>query len=70
MRATRSVNLTEQTHWATINRFIGTRMDNNIYHTVKDLIPEDCREIEALDPKDLLDQIEKRLITSDQLEYK
>ena len=45
-------------------------MDNNIYQTVADLIPEECREMEELDPKDLLDQIEKRLITSDQLEYK
>ena len=26
--------------------------------------------MEALDPKDLLDQIERRLITADQLEYK
>ena len=70
MQATCSVNLTEHTHWATINWFIGTHMDDNIYQTVEDLIPEDRREIEALDPKDLLDQIEKRLITADQLEYK
>ena len=66
MRATCSVNLTERAHWATINRFIETPMDDNIYQTVVDLIPEECRKIEALDPKDLLDQIEKRLITSDQ----
>ena len=52
-----------------INRFIETRMDNNIYQTVADLIPEERREIEDLDPKDLLDQIEKRLITTNQLEY-
>ena len=45
-------------------------MENNIYQTVVDLIPEGCREIEALDPNKLLDQIEARLITSDQLEYK
>ena len=70
MRAARLVNLTEQAHWATINRLIETRMDNNIYQTVVDLIPEGRREIEELDPKELLDQIETRLITSDQLEYK
>ena len=51
-------------------RFIETRMDDNIYQTVADLIPEEHREMEDLDPKDLLDQIEKRLITSDQLKYK
>ena len=70
MRAARSVNLMEQAYWATINRFIETRMDDNIYQTVVDLILEGCREIEELDPKELLDQIEARLITSDQLEYK
>ena len=70
MRATCSVNLTEQTHWATINRLIGTRMENNIYQTVVDLIPEGRCEILELNPTDLLDQIEARLITSDKLEYK
>ena len=35
-----------------------------------DLIPEGHRKIEVLDPTELLDQIEARLITSDQLEYK
>ena len=45
-------------------------IDNNIYQTVVDLIPEGHCEIEELDPKELLDQIETRLITSDQLEYK
>ena len=69
MRAARSVNLTEPAHWATINRLIETRMDNNIYQTVVDLIPEGCREIVELDPKELLDQIKTRLITSNQLEY-
>ena len=55
MRAARLVNLTEQAHWATINRLIETRMDNNIYQTVVDLIPEGRREIVELDPKELLD---------------
>ena len=70
MRAAHSVNLTEPAHWATINRLIGTCLEHNIYQTVVDLIPEGQREIEALDPKDLLDRIEARLITSDQLELK
>ena len=35
-----------------------------------DSIPKERREIEALDPNKLLDQIEARLITSNQLEYK
>ena len=70
LQTTRSFNFTALEHWTTINRFIETRMDDNIYQTVVDLIPEERRKIEDLDPKDLLDQIEKRLITSDQLEYK
>ena len=70
MRAAHSVNLTEQAHWATINRFTGTHMENNIYQTVVDLIPEGRHEIEALDPNNLLDKIEAILITHDQLEYK
>ena len=70
MRAARSVNLTEPAHWATINRLIGTRLEHNIYQTVVDLILEGQREIEAPDPNDLLDRIEARLITSDQLDLK
>ena len=70
MRAACSVNLTEPAHWATINCLIGTHLEHNIYQTVVDLIPEGRHEIEALDPIDLLDQIEARLITSDQLELK
>ena len=67
LRAARSVNLTEQAHWATINRLIETRMENNIYQTVRDLIPEEHCELEALNPNDLLDRIEERMITADQL---
>ena len=54
MRAAHSVNLMEPAHWETINRLIGTRMENNIYQTVLDLIPEERHEIEALDSNDLL----------------
>ena len=70
MRAAPLVNLTEQAYWAKINRLIETRMENNIYQMVWDLIPEEQRDLEALNPDDLLDQIEERLITTDQLEYK
>ena len=70
LRAACSVNLMEQAHWAMINRLIETCMENNIYQTVRDLIPEEQRKLEALNPDDLLDQIEERLITADQLEYK
>ena len=38
MRAARLVNLKEQAHWATINRLIETRMENNIFQTVQDLL--------------------------------
>ena len=65
VRAARSVNLTEPAHWATINRLIETRLEHSIYQTVVDLIPAEQREIETLDPNDLLDRIEARLITSD-----
>ena len=45
-------------------------MENNIYQTVRDLILEERRNLEALNPHDLLDRIEEKLITADQLEYK
>ena len=70
MRAARSVNLTEPAHWATINHLIGTRLEHNICQTVVDLILEGQHEIEGLDQNDLLDRIEARPITSDQLELK
>ena len=53
-----------------INRFIETHVDDNIYQTVANFFPEERQEMERLDPKVLLDQIERRLITADQLEYK
>merc|ERR1711867_191457 len=65
-----SVNRTEPAHWATINHLIETRLEHSIYQTVVDLILAEQREIETLDPNDLLDRIEARLITSDQLELK
>ncbi len=70
VRAARSVNLTEPAHWATINRLIETRLEHSIYQTVVDLIPADQKEIETLNPNNLLDRLEARLITSDHLELK
>ena len=70
VKAAGLVNLTGQAHWATINRLIRTRMEHNIYQAVEDLFPEDQVMLAGLDPTTLLDQIEARLITSDQLEYK
>merc|ERR1711867_237594 len=65
-----SVNRTEPAHWATINHLIETRLEHSIYQTVVDLIPADQKEIETLNPNNLLDRLEARLITSDQLEKK
>ena len=57
-------------HWATINRLIETRMDNNIHQAVKDLILEGWHDLEALNADDLLDQIKEMFITVNQLKYK
>ena len=70
LRATLSVMLTEQEHWTIINRLIGTRMDDDVYQTVATFFPNDCEAIAALNPEELLCQIEARLVTTDQLEYK
>ena len=45
-------------------------MEHNIYQAVEDLFPEDQVWLEGLNPTTLLNQIEARLITSDQLEFK
>ena len=39
LRAMRSVILTEQEHWTTINRLIGTRMDDDVYQMVATFFP-------------------------------
>ena len=62
--------LTEQEHWTTINRLIGTRMDNDVYQTVAAFFPTSREAMVALNPEELLKQIEARLVTADQLEYK
>ena len=70
LRATQSVMLTGQEHWATINRLIATRMNQDVYQTVASYFPNNNATIGALDPEVLLCQIETRLVTTDQLEYK
>ena len=70
LQATRSVNLTEQEHWTTINRIIETRIDNDVYQRVATFFPTSREAMAALDPQNLLQQIETRLVTADQLEYK
>ena len=70
LRATRSVMLTGREHWTTINRLIATRMNEDVYQTVASYFPNNNEAMAALDPEVLLHQIETRLITADQLEYK
>ena len=62
--------LIERKHWATVNRFIATRLDKGVYATVTSFFPDDEEGFEALDPKILLQQIEERLVTTDQVEQK
>ena len=62
--------LIEKKHWATVNRFITTRLDKDVYATMTSFFPDDEEGFEALDPKILLKQIEERLVTMDQAEQK
>ena len=70
IKATRSVDLYGQAHWSVINRLIRTRMEYSIYQVVADLFPQDPGAMAELNPETLLVQIEARLITEDQMEYK
>ena len=45
-------------------------MEHSLYQAIKDLFPEDQVVLAGLNPATLLNQIEARLITTDQLEYK
>ena len=45
-------------------------MDNDVYQTLASYFPNDNAEMATLDPEVLLQQIETRLVTADQLEYK
>ena len=40
LRSVRSVLLTGREHWATVNRLIATRLDEDVYQTVTSFIPE------------------------------
>ena len=70
LRAVQSVMLTGREHWATVNRLIITRMNEDMYQTVTSYFPDNQNDMGALDPAELLRQIEARLVTADQLEYK
>ena len=70
IRAIRAALLNEREHWATVNRLIVTRLDEDIYQTVSSFIPESYEDMGTLDPKELLRRIEARLVTSDQMEFK
>ena len=62
--------LIERKHWATVNRFISMRLDKDVHATVVNLFPEDEEGLAALDPEILLQEIEERLVTTDQTEQK
>ena len=62
--------LSGEKYWATVNRFIATRLDQDVHATVVNLFPENKEEFAALDLEILLRQIEERLVTTDQTEQK
>ena len=62
--------LIERKHWATVNRFIAMRLDKDAYPIVASFFPDDEEGFKVLDPKILLQQIEERLVTTDQVEQK
>ena len=66
IRATEAVLLIKRKHWATVNRFIATKLDKDVYATIASFFPDDEEGFEALNPKILLQQIEERLVTTDQ----
>ena len=49
IRATEAVMLIERKHWATVNRFIATRLDKDVYPTVASFFPDDKEGFKALD---------------------
>ena len=65
-----TVDLYGRNHWSVINWLIKTRMDHNIHQVVTDLFPQNPGDMSNLDPETLLTQLEARLITEDQMEYK
>ena len=57
-------------HLATLLCFIAMRLDKDVHATVVNLFPEDEEGLAALDPEILLQQIEERLVTTDQTKQK
>ena len=53
-----------------VSRFIVMRLDENVYQTITSFIPKIYADLGARDLADLLQLIEARLVTSDQLEFK
>ena len=70
LKAVQTVDLYGRSHWSVINRLIKTRVDHNIHQVVTDLFPQNSEDMARLDPEVLLTQLEGRLITEDQMEYK
>ena len=62
--------LTGRDHWAKVNKLIAPSLDKNVYQTVTSFILEGNSNLGNFDPTILLQCIETRLVTSDQLEYK
>ena len=60
LQAMKSVNLTGQEHWTTINRLIATRMSEDVYQTVASFFPNNNKAMAAQDLEALLRQIETR----------
>ena len=70
LRVVRSVLLIGRDHWATVNRLIATRLNEDVYQTVSSFVPENYEDLRNLNPTKLLQRIEARLVTADQLEFK
>ena len=70
VRAVKSVSLTGPEHWATINQLIYNWLDDGNYQTISSFIPNNYDELWVIDPAELLQRIEARLVMADQLEYK
>ena len=57
LRSIRSVMLIGREHWATVNRLIATRLDEDVYQSVASFIPDNYGELEELNPAELLQNI-------------
>ena len=59
-----------QNHWRTVNRLIATWLDDSTYQTGASFVLDNYEDLGNMDPAVLLQRIETRLVTADQLEYK